>query len=152
MSDIPYFPPLHGNVDCSKCEIRTNCMCFGKHQRNRRDFTYTSGRCPRLPDKEGFVWDSEQKLYAATFPLVHAERATDKLHLTLTIPGKRNHKVYRTRSGYWFYREKDSNYGYVLRKVIGIEEYNSEQDILNYMEDVHADYCIFRCDFWGYTV
>lgn len=152
MNDMPYFPPLYGTVNCGECEIQANCMCFGKHQRDRRDFTYTSGRCPRLPDRRGFVAESERKLYAATFPLVHAERSADALYLTLTIPGKRDHKVYHTRNGYWYYREKDPSCGHMLRKVIGIERYDSEQDILDYMESVHADYCIFRCDFWDYTV
>ena len=74
MSQKPYFPPLYGNVECEKCEIKTTCWCCGKYQRNRRDFTHTSGRCPRLPDRRGFVEKSERELYAATFLLVHAER------------------------------------------------------------------------------
>lgn len=46
MSDSPYFPHLYGEVDCGKCEIASECCCRGRYQRNRRDFSHTSGRCP----------------------------------------------------------------------------------------------------------
>ena len=49
-SASPYFPPLYEKPDCAKCEKRRDCYSYGKYQRDRRDFTYTSGRCPRLPD------------------------------------------------------------------------------------------------------
>lgn len=65
----PYFPPLSGKVECSQCKD-TECRYLGKHQRSRRDFTYTSGRCPRLPDQRSFVGEKEQKLYAEPFPIV----------------------------------------------------------------------------------
>lgn len=38
--------------NCGKCE-REECFNRGKFQRDRRDFTVTSGRCPRLPDTQG---------------------------------------------------------------------------------------------------
>lgn len=92
MEQQHYFPPLHGAVDCEKCEVR-DCWCRGKFQRNRRDMPHTSGRCPRLPDLCGFVEKEERELYKATFMLVHAEYGVGGLHLTLTIPGhKRNRK------------------------------------------------------------
>ena len=72
MEQQHYFPPLHGAVDCDKCEAR-DCWCRGKSQRNRRDMTPASGRCPRLPDLCGFVEKEERELYKATFMLVHAE-------------------------------------------------------------------------------
>lgn len=72
MEQQHYFPPLHGAVDCEKCEVR-DCWCRGKFQRNRRDMPHTSGRCPRLPDLCGFVEKEERELYKATFMLVHAE-------------------------------------------------------------------------------
>ena len=98
MEQQHYFPPLHGAVDCEKCEVR-DCWCRGKFQRNRRDMPHTSGRCPRLPDLCGFVEKEERELYKATFMLVHAEYGVGGLHLTLTIPGhKRNRKVYQTKS------------------------------------------------------
>lgn len=36
MEQQHYFPPLHGAVDCEKCEVR-DCWCRGKFQRNRRN-------------------------------------------------------------------------------------------------------------------
>lgn len=147
MNDKPYFPPLFGEVDCYQCEMRADCRCFDKYQRNRRDFTHTSGRCPRLPDKRGFVAEKEMKLYAATFPLIHAERgAGGSLDLTLTLAGeKRNRKVYRTKCGYWYYRTKSPD-GFPAKQMLVIYEGDDKERILNHMERVHADYCIFRCE------
>ena len=70
----PYFPPLSGKVECGQCKD-TECRCLGKHQRSRRDFTHTSGRCPRLPDQRSFVDEKEQKLYAEPFPIVCTEQS-----------------------------------------------------------------------------
>ena len=123
MEQQHYFPPLHGAVDCEKCEVR-DCWCRGKFQRNRRDMPHTSGRCPRLPDLCGFVEKEERELYKATFMLVHAEYGVGGLHLTLTIPGhKRNRKVYQ-----------------------------SKEDILRHMKSLRTDYCILRCSMEGFTV
>ena len=58
MSGHCYFPPLNGPVDCTQCEAE-NCRCHGRHQRNRRDLSYTSGRCPRLPDLQG-LWSQRR--------------------------------------------------------------------------------------------
>lgn len=152
MSQKPYFPPLYGNVECEKCEIKTTCWCCGKYQRNRRDFTHTSGRCPRLPDRRGFVEKSERELYAATFLLVHAERGEEALRLTLNLPGeRRNRKVYCTKSGYFYYRVKNGD-GYFEKKVIHITGAGSKKEIMDYMKMVDADYCIFRCEKTDYLV
>lgn len=152
MSQKPYFPPLYGNVECEKCEIKTTCWCCGKYQRNRRDFTHTSGRCPRLPDRRGFVEKSERELYAATFLLVHAEREEEVLYLTLNLPGeRRNRKVYCTKSGSFYYRVKNGD-GYFEKKAIHITGAGSKKEIMDYMEMVDADYCIFRCEKTDYLV
>ena len=151
MSDQHYFPPLNGTVDCSQCEA-VDCWCRGKFQRNRRDFTHTSGRCPRLPDQRGFVEKAERTAYAAAFMLIHAEIGVGGLHLTLTIPGqKRSRKVYRTKSGYWYIRLRDADGGH-FKQVLNISGYYSEEDITRHMEAQHADYCIFRCELTEYTV
>lgn len=148
MENTPYFPPLYGDVRCDKCEICTECICAGKHQRNRRDFTYTSGRCPRLPDRRGFVEQSERELYTTVFPLIYAERGGgDSLSLMISIPGeKRKKKVYYTKicGGYWYFREKSPEYGGTVNRVIAIEWKNTKQEILDYMEWLNTDYCIFR--------
>lgn len=70
----PYFPPLSGKVECGQCKD-TECRCLGKHQRSRRDFMHTSGRCPRLPDQRSFADEKEQKLYAEPFPIVLQSKA-----------------------------------------------------------------------------
>lgn len=151
MEQKHYFPPLYGGVDCGKCEVQ-NCWCRGKYQRNRRDMTHTSGRCPRLPDLKGFVEKEERELYKSTFMLVHAECGAGGLHLTLTIPGhKRTRKVYQTKSGYWYFRTK-SQEGYPVKQALYIGGFYTVEGITQYMEELHTDYCILRCDLAGFTV
>lgn len=48
----PDRPPASGKPDCGKCE-RKECRNRDKYQRDRKDFSVTSGRCPRLPDVQG---------------------------------------------------------------------------------------------------
>ena len=106
MIDQHYFPPIKGPVDCAQCEA-ADCWCRDKFQRSRRDFTHTSGRCPRLPDLRGFVERDEREAYAAAFMLIHAELGAGGLQLTLTIPGKKRYrKVYLTKSGYWYFNTR----------------------------------------------
>lgn len=151
MEKTPYFPPLYGEVACGGCD-KTDCMSRSKYQRRRRDFTYTSGRCPRLPDSLGRMEKSEEVLYASAFPVVYAERACEALFLTLTIPGvKQNRRVYHTKSGYWCFRDKTS-YGYPAKRVISIDGYNTEKDILDHMERIDTDYCMFRCFIEDYFI
>ena len=147
---FPYFPPLYGKPDCLKCEKRKDCGSYGKYQRDRRDFTYTSGRCPRLPDRRGFVEQDERELYAQTFPLIHAEsggcEGEETLTLQLSIPGEtRYRKVYRAY-GYWWFRSKTES-GEPVRRILTVEAdgyLNSPKNILKEMRG--KDYCIFRCE------
>ena len=146
-----YFPPLNGPVDCSQCEAE-NCRCRGMYQRDRRDFSYTSGRCPRLPDLRGFVEPEVRRAYAETFMLVHAEFSEGNLELTVTIPGsKRYRKVYQAKSGSWYFRAK-SREGDPVRQALYINGFCTAEGITQYMEALHNDYCILRCDLAGFTV
>ena len=149
MENKPYFPPLHGRVECDECE-KSDCPSRGKYQRNRRDFTYTSGRCPRLPDDRGFMEKDEQELYAAASPVVYAERGgDDSLFLTLTIPGeKRKRRVYHTKicGGWWYFRGRSPEYSGPVKRVVTIEGKNTKQEILDYMDQVNTDYCALRCE------
>ena len=137
-SASPYFPPMYQKPDCARCEKRKDCWSCGKYQRDRRDFTYTSGRCPRLPDMRGFVEQDERELYARTFPLLHAERAEETLHLYLSLPDmKRTKKVTRSKKyGFWIFRDGD------IRRVLDFR-FDDEQAVLDEMERLHADYCLF---------
>lgn len=147
-----YFPPIYGEVDCSRCEA-ADCWCRGKYQRDRRDFTHTSGRCPRLPDLCGFVEQAERNAYAAAFMLVHAELGLNGLYLTLTIPEqKRSRKVYRTKSGYWYFKTKHEEYGCPIKEGLNIPGFYNEDDIIHHMETLHTEYCILRCELGGFTV
>ena len=152
MSKTPYFPPLYREVDCGQCEIAAKCRNYGKSQRNRRDFSVLSGRCPRLPDKRGFVDKRDRELYATVFPLVHAERGDEEeedLELTLRLPGeKRNRKVYQTKSGYWYYNITGQD-GRAERQVLYLEGYPSKEKILEHMKRLRTDYCILRCEMEG---
>lgn len=151
MNNQPYFPPIYGTVDCSKCEA-TDCSCRGKYQRSRRDFTHTSGRCPRLPDRRGLVEKNIRKLYEEAFPLVHAQLCLGGLQLSLTMPGqKRSKKIYRTRSGHWYFRSKDAD-GYPVKQALYFEGFQSTEEICAHMEQVNSNYCVFRCELPGYTV
>jgi hypothetical protein len=141
-----YFPDFYSdNPDCCQCE-KTDCHSRGKHQRGRKDFTYTSGRCPRLPDKRGFLDKSELINQSSIYPVVHAEMGCEDVFLSISIPGdKRIRKVYRTKSGFWYYNAKEELYdGEVgtVKKIIQISCYNYD-DIVNYTELVGAEYCRF---------
>lgn len=138
----PYFPPKYEKPDCGQCE-RENCISRDKYQRDRKDFTYTSGRCPRLPDRRGFVHTDDRKLYAETFPLVHVERGEeDVLDLTLSQPGKRMKKIYSTW-GYWWFRDRVD--GAPVRRVITIDGIGGKTSLLEAMNWARSDYSIFRC-------
>ena len=143
-----YFPPLYGGVECGECEMASICHSRYKYQRDRRDFTYTSGRCPRLPDRRGFVDKSQKKLYAETFPLVHAERGDESLTLSLSIPGKKRlKKVYPRKDGYWYFRERAEGRSYIRRRI-SFNCFQTEKDVLDYMSLYDADYCLFRAVIW----
>lgn len=66
MSKLPYFPREDEIPNCSRCDFASECHSKGKFQRNKRNFSYTSGRCPRLPDIWGKVDKSQEELYLAT--------------------------------------------------------------------------------------
>ena len=141
----PYFPTPGGEVNCRECD-RQGCMARDRFQRNRKDFTVTSGRCPRLPDYRGFVDREDRALYEATFPLVHAERDEDgKLSLALTAPGmKRPRRVYFVK-GYWYILDKDPN-GMSARRVITIDGYISAPlQVMLHLDREHTRRCVFRC-------
>jgi hypothetical protein len=140
-----YFPPLYGDVECYKCE-KEGCHSRGKEQRKRRDFTTTSGRCPRLADKRGFVDREERELYSAIFPLVHAELGVDEVTLSLQFPNeKKLRKVYNTgESQFWYYKTKDAD-GDPIRRLIWIDVYHTKESIIDAMKWASSDYCLFRC-------
>lgn len=90
--------------------------------------------------------------YAETFMLIHAELSEGNLELTVTIPGlKRCRKVYQTKSGYWYFRTK-SQEGYPVKQALYIGGFYTVEGITQYMEELHTDYCILRCDLAGFTV
>lgn len=147
----PYFPPPYGPVECDKCELRGTCRSCGKYQRSRRDFTVTSGRCPRLPDGRGLMAPEQQALYASLFPLVHAEREEDRLTLKLQLPGgKRPKNVYRARSGAWYFR--DTYEGRPVKRALTIPGAENKESILYVMAAEHTGCCVFRCRIEDYCV
>lgn len=151
MNQQHYFPLLYGTVDCARCEAE-DCQSRDKHQRNRRDLSYTSGRCPRLPDQRGFVEREEREAYAAAFPLVHAEIGLGGLQLSLSIPGqKRYRKVYRTKSGYWYFNSRNEE-GDPIKEALDLRSFNSTTEIMQYMELQHTDYIVIRCELAGFMI
>lgn len=148
----PYFPMPGGEVKCWECD-RKGCMSRDRFQRNRQDFTVTSGRCPRLPDYRGYVDGEDRALYEATFPLVHAERDdASKLTITLTTPDRRSPRRVYFVKGYWYIRDKDPD-GQPARRVVTIAGYiESPRQILSRMDGERTNRCIFRCTVEDYFI
>lgn len=144
----PYFPPLKGMPECVKCERKRTCFSREKYQRDFRGFSYTSGRCPRLPDWRGFVEHDERNRYAATFPLVHVTRIEhNTLSLKLFLPNQGRGRVvnYHRKFNHWWVRLTEN--GEQRRRFLKIEgDKRNLQDILNYMERHNTNFCIFRCE------
>lgn len=152
MNEQPYFPPLYGKIECGRCDIAYACPNCGKHQRDRRDFTFTSGRCPRFPDTRGFVDKSQQDLYERALPLVHAQSCVGGLTLFLTLPGeRRRRRVYQTKSGSWYFREKGEDRTY-RKRCISVQRLESREAILREMALLHTDYCLFQAVIEDYCI
>lgn len=147
-----YFPSFYENeINCYKCEL-TDCWCRGKSQRNRRDFTHTSGRCPKVPDRRGFVEPEQRLNQRNAYPLIYAEIGEGCVHLSLSIPGdKRLKTVYRTKSGYWYYKTKDGD-GDKIKQCINIVGYDSLDEIKKFASSVYADYIILPCEIADFIV
>ena len=146
----PYFPPLRGSVDCGKCELYGECLSCGRYQRDRRDFSISSGRCPRLPDQRGFMDPKQQTLYESHFPVVYASRTADSLALTLRQPSDRERKIYCSKTGYWYFRCKFE--GQSVRRVVTIHDARDNRSILADMEMLGMRKCIYRCTVEDYFV
>lgn len=144
-SKTPYFPPLHGAVECGECG-RTDCPSRGRFQRDRRDFTWTSGRCPRLPDMRGHVAEDEQTLYERTFPLVLAEIGdSDGLYLFLKLPDGERRVLYycKTFRRYWF-RDRDDD-GEPVRRVVDLERSGTPEELLELLTRHGWTSLLMRC-------
>lgn len=140
-----YFPEFNGEAECHKCELET-CHSRGKFQRNKRDFKYTSGRCPKLPDMKGFVHTSQRANQLKAYPLIHAESNDENVFLSLSIPGnKKLLKVYSAKGGNFYFRAKDED-GNPIKRIIFIGYHKSHKDIMEFMQWRNADYCIFPCE------
>lgn len=148
---MPYFPPLNGRVECGECELYGRCLNSRRYQRNRRDFTVTSGRCPRLPDNRGLMDPEQQKIYSAAFPAVFASRSGSYLALSVRNPEDgRIRKVSHSRSGHWYFRERVA--GEAVKRVLEIHGAYSRKDILAQMDAARRDTFTFRCTITDYFV
>lgn len=153
-----YFPPVGRavTVNCTECE-KQGCPSRGKFQRNRRDLSYTSGRCPRLPDMRGFVEPDEQELYTAAFPLLRASLRTDERHgkrlcLIMSFPGtKRTRKVCRSKAcGSFYYTEKVGSDH--VKRVVTVHGANDLTDIADDMAVQHTNEMLYRCTVEDYCI
>ena len=159
---MTYFPAFNGEADCGKCELvdwsdgltygKSNCHSYGKSQRNKRDFEYTSGRCPKIPDRRGFVHESQRENQREAYPLVHAESNGEDIFLRLSLPGKKRMlRVYETRSGFFYFNTRDESGG-KIKRILFIGCNNSRSDIMGFLEWCKTDYCIFDCEISDSTV
>jgi hypothetical protein len=150
MNATIYFPPFHGEAECHKCELE-DCSSRGRYQRNKRDFTYEDGRCPKLPDQRGFAHSSQRDNQRAAYPLIYAECGYDKVFLHISIPGsKKTLTVYETKSGYLYFNTKNE-YG-KIRRLIFIDGNRNHESIYEFMDTRNFDYCIFSCEITDFTV
>ena len=146
-----YFPLFHGEAECHKCEME-DCVCRGKHQRNKREFEVTSGRCPKIPDLRGFVHTSQRENQRNAYPLIHAESNGEEVFLSISIPGKKKMlRVYETKSGYTFFKTKDES-GNAIKRLISVDGNMTHREILDFMEWRKAYYCHFVCEITEYCV
>lgn len=133
-----YFPDIGSIPDCRKCD-NEDCPNREKFQRWRRDFSVTSGRCPRLPDDRGFMDSGEEQEYARTFDLVHVELHDGKLaaHLSRTDGTKRT--VYRSH-GYWWFRDRID--GQPCRRVVQFAACSTGElkELLSHKHTVKMDF------------
>lgn len=119
-----YFPPFYGEADCYQCEIREQCDCFGKSQRNRRDLEVTSGRCPKIPDNRGFVHESQRENQRKAYPIIYAEYSGEGEEVFFapggsTRTGTGAHDLATDRHGSQG-RNTSAAVGWALRHVRGI--------------------------------
>lgn len=146
-----YFPAFNGEADCCQCELE-DCHSRGKHQRNKRDFEYSSGRCPKLPGLRGFAHPSQRENQREAYPLIHAEGNGEEVFLSISIPGmKKPLRVYETKSGYFYFKAKDEQ-GDPIKRVVWVGCNKTRSDIVDFMEWRKCDYCIFDCEISDSTV
>lgn len=149
-----YFPPINGECRCEECEL-VSCHSRGKAQRTRREFTYTSGRCPRLPDISGRVEAEWMDAYVDSFPLVQARMLDDgSVKLFLKLPRDRNRLriLHWSKYNFWYYTITVRGEGgeAALEKVpIRMPCGGSPISVEEYMEIHHLRSCMFRCEVDG---
>jgi hypothetical protein len=147
-----YFPSFYeADIDCGRCE-KADCKCRGLSQRSNRDFEVTSGRCPKVPDRRGFVAKEEQENQRSAYPFVHVEIGDiDSVSLSISIPGdKRLKKVKRSRYGSWYYNTKDEG-GNKIKRIIFMGACRTYKDLVEYGERVRADYFLLPCEITEWT-
>ncbi len=147
-----YFPAFHEtNIACGKCD-KEKCDCRGKFQRNRRDFEVTSGRCPKVPDRRGFVAPEERANQRDAYSFAYIEISDESVYLHINIPGdKKQKRLYRTKSGYWYYRTKDED-GNKIRRAVFFGANDTIESFRQFGERLGTDYYLFPCDISDSTV
>ena len=156
-----YFPAFHAEqVKCWECEKKDNCSSSGKHQATRRDFEVTSGRCPKIPDRRGFVDKSERENQRNAYPLLFAELGgdgsrIDDLLLSLSVPfEKKLTKVYQTKSGFLFFNTKEEINGelHKIKRALNLYGINGKEEMIREMNRTSSDYSIFPCEIADFTI
>lgn len=142
-----YFPDIGSQPDCRYCD-KGSCPNREKFQRGRRDFSVTSGRCPRLPDDRGFVDPDESCDYANTFDLVNAERSGEKIIVRLSRPFGLNRTVYRLH-GYWWFRDRID--GQPVRRVVHFAARDVD-DLREQMDYMRTNKMVFRARVEDYCI
>lgn len=108
-----YFPPLHGPVDCDRCERVRTCPAAHGADRARRELTCKAGRCPRMPDAHGEVDVEEFVHYQAAFPLVRARNINyrdNAIRVEIHMPGERKWRRlhWDAPDGCWYFVEQQT--------------------------------------------
>ena len=147
-----YFPKFtEENVECGKCE-KANCHSREKYQRNKRHFSYQSGRCPRLPDTKGFVIEEEKENQKRAYPFVEIKVSEEAVKIMINIPNDKKRRVYYRKSlCAWYYVIKDKN-GNRMKKAIRIDGCTSWNDVRAYSNYIHASHFMLPCEICVYEI
>ena len=147
-----YFPPFHGgDIDCSRCE-KADCHSRDKHQRNRKDFTYESCRCPRLPDRSGFAYKSEFQNQRDAYAFVTFEvhgldcDSSDFLYAELHTSSKVPPIELKWCKNGWYYPSKDK-FGQKGKQLVLLQGVGDDwRDILKEMDLYGYEKILVPCE------
>ena len=72
--------------------------------------------------------------------------------LQISLPGMaKNLTIYETKSGFFFFKEKNTD-GPAIKRIIVIGCNKSREDIIHFLDSVRRNFCILNCEITDYCV